>query len=81
MIEYYNEYARRIGEIAREKALGNNAEAKRIFDEYLPKYASIEHYIMDCVDMHQTVRVMKQLIDCKSEREADEGDEGKLVIV
>ena len=81
ILEYYNEYARRIGEIAVEKALGNNEGAKKIFDEFLPRYASFEHSLQSYVDMHQTVRVMKQLIDCKSEREACGDGEGRLVIV
>ena len=80
VLEYYNEYARRIGEIAREKALGNNDEAKKLFDEYLPRFASLEHSLPDYIDMHQTVRVMKMLVECKSEHE-DGCDEGELVIV
>ena len=79
MLEYYSEYALKISEIAVAKALGNNDEARRIFDEFLPRYVSFELYFMNYVDMHQSVRVMRHLVNCSSE--ADGAEKKEICIV
>ena len=80
LLEHYNDYARNIGTIAAEKARGNTDEARRIMDEYLPRLASIEQGWKRYVDMHQTIRVIKQLIDSPAVK--DTGDDvGELCIV
>ena len=71
IMEFYAEYAERLADMAVQKALGNNDEASRLFDEFLPRYASFEAHLMNYVDMHQTVRVMKQLRDCRAEENSD----------
>ena len=75
MLEYYAEYALKMSEIGVAKALGNNDVAKRIFEEFLPRYLTFELYFMNCIDMHQTVRVMRELVACRSDKNGDGNSE------
>jgi hypothetical protein len=75
MLEYYAEYAQKISEIGVAKALGNNDEARRIFEEFLPRYVTFELYFMNYVDMHQSVRVMRELVACRSDKNGDGASE------
>ena len=79
ILEHYNEYALRVSEIAAAKAVGDNAEAERIFRAFLPRFAALEHKLKNYVDMHQVVRVVRSLYEAKSEPSGD-GQE-KVTIV
>ena len=81
ILECYNKYVRCVSQMAIQKALGNHEETAQILDAFLPEFASYEPAFRYYVDMHQTVRVMKQLRDCKSEPDTDQPDELKLCIV
>ena len=80
MLERYNDYALRVSEIAAAKAVGDNAEAERLYNEFVPAFAVIEDEFKDYVDMHQVVRVVESLYEAKS-APADEGSTGGVTIV
>ena len=80
ILEYYNEFMLKFGEIATAKAKGENDEAQRLYDGFIARYASFEAYLKYYVDMHQTVRALDQLIVCKSTSDTD-GDVGRVSVI
>lgn len=80
MMDLYTEYLTWVCKAASAKAIGNNGEATRLYDEFLPRYAEFERIFPDYVDMHQTVRVMKQLRDCVSDKNAIDNEKEVCIV-